>query len=270
MNRRIYAAIAIMCFLGLFVASIMAPEFLNQKPGCGDIIAHNVVDPSGSRSVRLAASATHPNVDIAVNSLEVKWNSNVDGTFAIGRVTNSGDIKLQTSDLSEQEHILTLTVSDESGKSCQRCIGFYVGDDTEAMADTDCYSEESFSFAKPWDSTSKDGKTITGVWPFGADGAGVPLSEYASQGARIIAFPAVISGCLVAFLAILGGLLRCTNTPAVEGVVQAFSELVGFLEPWWPLASSPNNSHTTPSTRSDPTAKPTGRSVSVARPSHGT
>ena len=65
--------------------------------------------------------------------------------------------------------------------------------------------------------------------PFGTDGRGRPLSDYAMQGAHIVALPAVIAGLLVTFLGIVGGLVRCVGSERVEGVVAGFREVVGAL-----------------------------------------
>lgn len=65
--------------------------------------------------------------------------------------------------------------------------------------------------------------------PFGANLKGQPLVEYATQGAKIIALPALCAGLLVSLLATIGGLLRCTNVPAVETFIQGIGEIVGAL-----------------------------------------
>lgn len=67
------------------------------------------------------------------------------------------------------------------------------------------------------------------VPPFGTDERGRPLSIYLAQGARIIIAPAIFSALLVAFLGIIGGLIRCTGSSRADNVVQAFQELVGSL-----------------------------------------
>lgn len=65
--------------------------------------------------------------------------------------------------------------------------------------------------------------------PFGADGRGRPLLEYALQGARVVAAPAVIGGLMVLFLGVVGGLLACTGSSRVEAVVQGLGEVLGAL-----------------------------------------
>jgi len=65
--------------------------------------------------------------------------------------------------------------------------------------------------------------------PFGTDMNGRPLLEYATQGAKVIAFPALLAGVLVAFFGMLGGLLRLVDSPIVQTVVQICSELIGAL-----------------------------------------
>ena len=65
--------------------------------------------------------------------------------------------------------------------------------------------------------------------PFGADGDGRPLTDYAMQGAQIVALPAVVAGLLVTFLGVVGGLIRCMGSQRVESVVAGLREVVGAL-----------------------------------------
>jgi ABC-type dipeptide/oligopeptide/nickel transport system permease subunit len=65
--------------------------------------------------------------------------------------------------------------------------------------------------------------------PFGTDERGIPLLEYAMQGASIVAIPSLISGLVVMLLATLAGLVRCAGMSWVDGVIQVLSELVGSL-----------------------------------------
>ncbi len=71
---------------------------------------------------------------------------------------------------------------------------------------------------KPWE-----------YWPLGTDMNGRPLIEYASQGARVVALPSLLAGCIVAFLGMLGGLLRCVEWPTVQTIVQLIGEIIGAL-----------------------------------------
>lgn len=65
--------------------------------------------------------------------------------------------------------------------------------------------------------------------PFGTDERGIPLYEYALQGARIVAFPAAVAGVVVMMLATLAGLVRCGNLPWLDTGLQAAGEIVGAL-----------------------------------------
>ena len=65
--------------------------------------------------------------------------------------------------------------------------------------------------------------------PFGTDMNGRPLLEYATQGAKVIAFPSLLAGVLVAFFGMIGGLLRLVDSPIIQTVVQVLGELVGAL-----------------------------------------
>ncbi|MCB9766106.1 MAG: hypothetical protein H6739_40395 [Alphaproteobacteria bacterium] len=65
--------------------------------------------------------------------------------------------------------------------------------------------------------------------PFGADGRGRPLLEYALQGSRVVAMPSIIGGAVVALFGVVGGLLACTDSNRAAALVQAFGEVVGAL-----------------------------------------
>ena len=65
--------------------------------------------------------------------------------------------------------------------------------------------------------------------PLGTDTRGRPLLDYATQGAQVVALPALSAGILVALFGILGGLLRCTGSVSVNAWIQWFSEIVGAL-----------------------------------------
>lgn len=63
----------------------------------------------------------------------------------------------------------------------------------------------------------------------GTDMRGIALTEYAAQGADIVALPSLVSGAVVAVLAMLAGVSRCASVGWTDSVLQAFSELVGAL-----------------------------------------
>lgn len=72
-------------------------------------------------------------------------------------------------------------------------------------------------------------QTPMSIPPFGTDGLGIPLTEYAMQGASIVTIPAVLSGFLVMALAIMSGLSRCAGIGWTDTALQGFTELVGAL-----------------------------------------
>ena len=65
--------------------------------------------------------------------------------------------------------------------------------------------------------------------PFGADNRGRPLLDYATQGAAVVAVPAVVAGLFVFFMGVIGGLLRCTGSARIDSWVQAMGEILGSL-----------------------------------------
>ena len=56
--------------------------------------------------------------------------------------------------------------------------------------------------------------------PLGADDKGRPLIQYATQGARIVAVPSVLAGCLVMLFGMIGGLLQCIQAPRLNSLIQ--------------------------------------------------
>jgi len=67
------------------------------------------------------------------------------------------------------------------------------------------------------------------VMPFGTDTRGRSLVDYATQGARVLALPALSAGVLVALFGVLGGLLRCSGSERVNAWIQWVTEIVGAL-----------------------------------------
>ena len=68
-----------------------------------------------------------------------------------------------------------------------------------------------------------------GAFPFGTDTRGRPLLEYATQGAQVVALPAISAGILVGLFGVMGGLLRCAGSVRVNALIQWFAEIVGAL-----------------------------------------
>lgn len=67
------------------------------------------------------------------------------------------------------------------------------------------------------------------VWPFGTDSRGRTLLDYATQGAQVVALPALTAGILVAIFGAMGGLLRCLGSERLNATFQWFTEIVGAL-----------------------------------------
>ena len=65
--------------------------------------------------------------------------------------------------------------------------------------------------------------------PFGTDERGIPLHEYAMQGAYIVAFPAVAAACFVMGLATIAGLVRCADIRWIDALLQVGGEILGAL-----------------------------------------
>lgn len=65
--------------------------------------------------------------------------------------------------------------------------------------------------------------------PLGIDDWGIPIGEYALQGARIVTLPSLISALVVMLFATFAGLVRCLGLKWLDGAIQAGSEIVGSL-----------------------------------------
>lgn len=67
------------------------------------------------------------------------------------------------------------------------------------------------------------------VPPFGTDGRGKPLLDYAMQGAEIVVLPSLLAALLVMVIATGGGLLACAGYERASAVAQALGEIIGAL-----------------------------------------
>jgi ABC-type dipeptide/oligopeptide/nickel transport system permease subunit len=65
--------------------------------------------------------------------------------------------------------------------------------------------------------------------PFGTDERGIPLLEYAAQGASIVLLPAIVAGAITALAATVAGLVRCAGMTWVDTGLQIAGELLGSL-----------------------------------------
>lgn len=65
--------------------------------------------------------------------------------------------------------------------------------------------------------------------PFGRDERGIPLWEYARQGASIVAMPAALGGLAVMVMATVAGLVRCAGLNRLDTLLQIVGEIIGSL-----------------------------------------
>ena len=78
-------------------------------------------------------------------------------------------------------------------------------------------------------SRAMDPEICSAMYWMGTNRSGVPLLEYASQGAKVVLFPSIFAGLLTCLFAIIGGLIRCVNVPFFDSITQIFAEIVGAL-----------------------------------------
>ena len=66
-------------------------------------------------------------VDIDNDTLTVEWSSDIDGVIGTINPTPTGDIRFPYSGLSINTHLVTMTVLDERGESCQSTVTLQIG-----------------------------------------------------------------------------------------------------------------------------------------------
>ena len=86
--------------------------------------------------------------DIPTSMLVVEWYSDIDGLVGVGSVDESGSTTLETSEMSWNEHLLTVVVSDEVGETCESSSVVRIGHvpNIEYCKDVLFWSEEWKSF----------------------------------------------------------------------------------------------------------------------------
>ncbi|MEC7987994.1 MAG: hypothetical protein VX278_22695 [Myxococcota bacterium] len=90
-------------------------------------------------------------------------------------------------------------------------------------------SQSSFGSGSNNNTDVRDSSYCNSVLLLGTNQKGTPLVEYATQGAKIVLIPSIVAGFVVAFLGVLGGLIRCFEAPILDSAVQLFAEVVGAL-----------------------------------------
>ena len=86
-----------------------------------------------------------------------------------------------------------------------------------------------FGTSSKTSSEGRDPEFCASMYWMGTDRKGIPLIEYATQGAKVILFPSLIAGIVTCLFGILGGLLRCVELPLLDSLTQLFAEIVGAL-----------------------------------------
>ena len=96
----------------------------NSEPLC-EITApmDGAAGPEGD-SVQFVATAS--DVDVPSDMLTVTWSSDKDGELGGSIPTSAGEINFAYSDLSVNQHNITMSVSDEVGATCTTAINYTV------------------------------------------------------------------------------------------------------------------------------------------------
>jgi hypothetical protein len=88
----------------------------NSAPACA--ITAPASGGASEQGEVVAFSATVSDVDVPASLLSVAWESDKDGPLGTSAPDSAGNVSFRTSDLSANEHRVTLTVTDELGASC--------------------------------------------------------------------------------------------------------------------------------------------------------
>jgi hypothetical protein len=97
----------------------------NSPPTCAIINPTTGLVGIKGQNVNFQGSAN--DADEADELLTVEWSSDKDGVLGSSTPTTNGDVALQYDLLSEDAHIITLTVIDDLGESCAASIFYTVG-----------------------------------------------------------------------------------------------------------------------------------------------
>ena len=120
----------------------------NTPPTCSIISPEN--DGNGTVGEIILFSAQADDVDIPEDLLRASWSSDKDGVLGDSVVNSDGSISFPFSDLSNDTHVITLTVSDEREATCTSSIVYSIG------------SSPVVSIDSPLDgSIHSEGETIT-------------------------------------------------------------------------------------------------------------
>ena len=95
-------------------------------------------------------------------------------------------------------------------------------------SDTGSSNQMGFGVQKK-ETTKRDPAFCRSIYWMGTDRKGIPIIEYATQGAKIVLFPSLIAGLVTCLFGIFGGLLRCVELPFIDSMTQLFAEVVGAL-----------------------------------------
>ena len=115
----------------------------NTAPLCE--ITEPIDNSAGPEGDAIQFVATTSDVDVPSDMLTVTWTSDKDGDLGESTPTSTGDITFSYSDLSVNQHNITMTVTDEVGATCTTAINYTVGTPPNitiaAPTDGETYSE---------------------------------------------------------------------------------------------------------------------------------
>ena len=124
----------------------------NTAPECAILLP--VDSSAGPQGNAVQFEATASDIDIPSDMLTVTWNSDKDGELGSSTPTSAGEITFSYSDLSVNQHNITMTVTDEVGATCTTAMNYTVGTPPSISLDSPLAGEtysagEALSFSSP-------------------------------------------------------------------------------------------------------------------------
>ena len=112
------------------------------------------------------------------------------------------------------------------GKKYSECMGV----EKQKSQKQGSFGQTQGSFGQAEKKTEKKSpEYCSAMYWLGTDRMGIPLIDYATQGAKIVLYPSIVAGLLTCLFAVMGGLLRCLKYPFIDSGIQLFAEVVGAL-----------------------------------------
>ena len=158
---------------------ITKEQLVLQVGGANSIPTCEILEPVNQSAVvseeTILFTALVGDENIPATELSTRWTSDKDGELGGGSVTSSGEASLLYSDLSVNDHLISLVVEDEVGALCQDDLILHVGTPPTALIeeplDGEVYSiGEYIIFRGVVSDTEDSSNEISVLWSSSLDG----------------------------------------------------------------------------------------------------